>query len=69
METLTDLLQRFPYYRNRPKVRMNMGLVCEEAGFYPNALANYRYLIEETPNAPEATFARDRIKELERTGQ
>ena len=69
METLTDLLQRFPYYRNRPKVRMNMGLVCEEAGFYPNALANYRYLIEETPNAPEAAFARDRIKELERTGQ
>ena len=69
METLTDLLQRFPYYRNRPKVRMNMGLVCEEAGFYPNALANYRYLIEETPNAPEATFARDRIKELERAGQ
>ena len=69
METLTDLLQRFPYYRNRPKVRMNMGLVCEEAGFYPNALANYRYLIEESPDATEATFARERIRDLEQMAQ
>ncbi len=69
MKTLTDLLQRFPAYHGRPKVRMNMGLVSEAAGQYPSALANYRYLIEEAPDSAEARFARERIAELERFAQ
>lgn len=69
MNVLTDLLQRFPDYPNRPKVRLNMGLVSEEAGYYPSALANYRYLIEEAPDSPEATFAKERIRDLEALSQ
>jgi hypothetical protein len=69
MATLTDLLQRFPEYTNRPRVRLNMGLVSEEAGYYPSALANYRYLIEEAPDSPEARFARERIRDLEATSE
>jgi len=66
MAALRDIVDRFPGYAGRPKARLNIGLMCEDAGDYQKARAMYRALIEESPAASEAVIAQERLRDLNR---
>lgn len=68
-DTLNDLVQRFPEIARRPRVRLSMGLVNEEAGYYQRAAANYSALIQESPSSPEAKTAAARLKDMNRLSE
>jgi regulator of sirC expression with transglutaminase-like and TPR domain len=48
---------------------LSLGLIQEDAGLYQRAMAEYRLLLEEAPNAPEAGTARERMNQLKQLTQ
>lgn len=61
---LDQLLRRHPETAQRPRVRLNQGLLLEETGAYPRARAMYQALVQESPQSPEADLARERLRDL-----
>lgn len=62
---LEALIAGFPAYPAMAKVRLNMGLISEASGNYQRALAEYRAVSAGWPQTPEATLARERIRDVE----
>lgn len=69
MNLLSDVLQRFPQYEGKARVRLNMGLACEELGYYQRAAAEYRTLLQESPATSEARAAEARLSDLQKLSQ
>lgn len=69
MNLLADLLERFPNYPGRSRVRLNMGLVNEAEGNYQRAAAEYRKLRQEAPDTPESRMAGERISDLQKLSE
>lgn len=66
---IEELLRNHPLYPGRAKLRLSLGLIQEDAGLYQRAMAEYRLLLEEAPNAPEAGTARERMNQLKQLTQ
>lgn len=64
MVMMDELLRRFPTYRGRPRIRLNLGLVNEAEGNYQRAVAEYKALLTESPASAEAQMAKQRVEDL-----
>jgi TolA-binding protein len=62
--TLTTLVQNFPESAAQPRIRLQLGLLSEEAGVIPRARSYYRAIVEDTPTSPEAKLAQQRLDDL-----
>jgi thioredoxin-like negative regulator of GroEL len=62
--TLTTLVQNFPESAGQPRIRLQLGLLSEEAGVIQRARTYYRAIVEDTPTSPEAKVAQQRLDDL-----
>jgi TolA-binding protein len=61
---LASLIQNFPDSSGHPRIRLQLGLLSEEAGVVQRARSYYRAIIEDSPTSPEAAIARSRMEDL-----
>lgn len=61
---LTTLVQTFPEAAGQPRIRLQLGLLSEEAGVVQRAREYYRAIVMDSPTSPEAQVASKRLEDL-----
>lgn len=63
-QVLNRLVQEFPDTSRQPRIRLQLGLLSEEAGVINRARSYYRAIVADSPTSPEAAIARQRLEDL-----
>lgn len=63
VNTFHDLINKYPTSSKKPSALYKMGIIYEEAGDKKTAQIYYNRVIKDFPNSPEATLAKDKLKE------
>ncbi len=61
---MDTIIRSMPQYKGIQQVRLNMGDVCEKVGNRERAITEYRTILEQANNSPDAKIARERLIRL-----
>ncbi len=62
VDTLNELINKYPQSNKRPTALYKIGIIYEEAKDTKTAKTYFEKVLQEFPNAPEASLAKERLK-------